>query len=515
MYLIDVLNGKISRLVTALYYAFWRSFKLLSAYVFVCLPFQFLVVVYGASTGFIEVMFLPFLFLCILIGIAYIERKRKRKNCSEKWIWLPILLFFLALFLRLGIIYLVGLGTTQLSDFMAAFQTAQKAIPINIDHYAIFSSWGMYVFYLKVLFKLFGASELAGIIANAFLEAGSVVLIYFLVMLTLRDKYAHIVAVTSAIMYAVWPSQLVYLVLLSPEFVHIFLLLLGLVFFALTEREINNVSSVWGVSGYVLSAFCISLSGFFKNTDKIMIIALIISIFFVYLESQSITWKKCVNKITIMPFRMVGITVFLTSYLFANVLGFMFLDYFVGRAVNRDVTPHYINIGLSSDSRGVWNPEVSAEYGEAVLESGFDYDKAGKTVMDSLKKDIEQNKHITIQFFMKKLTDSWQGMDYLYFSQETIKPEKRIYIQRPESAIIFQSYYFMIGILVFLGCRFSLKEKTNQIFFLSALFIVGFMLLMLFLENQPRYKVVTYPYICILAGSGIRYLILRFEGRGI
>jgi hypothetical protein len=509
MYLIDGLNRKVSRLVTVLYYAFWRSFKLLSAYVFICLPFQFLVAFYGSSSELIKALSLPFLFFSILIGIAYVVRKREYH--SAKWVSISCFLFLFSLFLRLGIIYLIGRGTTQISDFLMAFQSAQKAIPIYLDHYAIFSNWGMYVFYLKVLFKLFGASELTGIIANAFLEAGSVTLIYFLVMLTLRDKYSHIVAVTSAIMYAVWPSQLVYLVLLSPEFVHIFLLLLGLVLLALTKREIKHVSLVWRVSGYVLSSFCISLSGFFKSTDKIMIIALIISMFFVYLDSQSWVLGRCGNKAPIIPYRMICITVFLTSYLIANVLGFMFLDFFVGRTVNRNPTPHFINIGLSSDSRGVWNPQVSTEYEEAVLKSGFDYDKAGKIIMDSVKEDINQNKHVSIQFFIKKLTDTWQGMDYLYFSQETINPEKSTYIQRPEISIIFQGYYLITGILVFLGCGFILEEKINQIFFLSALFIIGFMLLMLILEIQPRYKVITYPYICILAGSGIRYLIARFE----
>lgn len=510
MYLIDDLNGKVSRLITVLYYAFWRSFKLLSAYVFICLPFQFLVTFYGASSGFIKVSFLPFLFFSILIGIACITRKREYH--PVKWLWVTSLLFFFALFLRLGIIYLIGRGTTQISDFMMAFQSAQKTIPIHIDQYAIFSNWGMYAFYLKVLFKLFGASELTGIIANAFLEAGSVALIHILVMLTLRDKYSHIVAVTSAIIYAVWPSQLEYLVLLSPEFVHIFLLLLGLVLHALTKREIKHVSLVRRVLGYVLSAFCISLSGFFKSTDKVMVIALIISMLFVYLDSQSFIRKKYVKKKPIIPIQKVGITVFLTSYLIANALGFMFLDYFVGRTVNRDPTPHFINIGLSSDSRGEWNPEVSAEYEKAILKSEFDYDKARKIIMNSLKEDIVQNKHITIQFFEKKLTKTWQGMDYLYFSQETINPEKRFFIQRTESAIFFQSYYLITGILVFLGCGFILKEKINPIYFTSALFIVGFMLLMLILENQPRYKIVTYPYICILAGSGVRYLISCFEG---
>ncbi|WP_313074599.1 hypothetical protein [Lacrimispora sp.] len=514
MYQMNGINRKILRLVTPLYYVFWRFFILLSAYIFICLPFQYLLVFNGASSGFIKVLLIPLLFFCILIGIAY--KIRKRVNGSAKWKQIASFLFFFALFLRLGIIYYIGRGTTQLSDFMMAFQAAQKAIPIHIDHYAIFSNWGMYVFYLKIILKLFGASELVGIIANAFLESGSVVLIYFLVMLTLRDKYVHIVAITSAIMYAVWPSQLVYLVLLSPEFVHIFLLLLGLVLLALTNRETNSATPMWRALGYVFPALCISLSGFFKRTDKIMMIALFISMFFVFFDSsQPITREKCASKITVVPFRIVGITIFLTSYLMANVLGFMFLDYFVGRTVNRDLTPHYLNIGLSSDSCGIWNPEVGWEYRNEVIESGFDYDKAGQIVMDSLKKDIDQNKHITFQFFIKKLTGAWQGMDYLYFSQETIEPEKRIYIQRPDDAIIFQGYYLMIGVLVFLGCRLSLKEKTNFIFFLSSLFIVGFMLLMLLLENQPRYKVVTYPYICILAGSGIQYLIVQFEGREI
>ena len=511
MFLLEDIRFRTFRLTNKLYSTFWHCFKLLVSYIFVCLPFQFLVTHYGATPGFIRTLLLLLGFFGTLVGILYVTRNRICK--SVQWLWTPIILFLISLSIRLCVINFIGRGTTQISDFMMAFQSAKKAIPIQIDQYAIFSNWGMYVFYLKVIFKIFGMSELTGIINNAFLEAGSVVLIYYLVLLTLQDKYVYIVASTSSLLYALWPSQLVYLVLLTPEFVHIFLLLLGLVFLVLARKVINYKHGRWGIFGYMLSALCVSLSGFFKSTDKIMVIAVLISsVFFWCISSKKkLAFKIGKGEPLSVSLHAIGITVFLFSYLIANNLGFAFLDYYVGRTVNRNPTPHFMNIGLSFDSQGTWNPEVGGEYSNVIYETGFDYDKANHIIMDSIKRDIIQNNHITVQFFVKKLTDTWQGMDYLYFAQETIKEDNRIYIEQRGAEIVFQSFYLVIGILVFLGCIFSLKERPNEFLFCSALFVVGFMLLLLILESQTRYKVVTYPYICVLAGAGVRHLVGQFE----
>lgn len=156
---------------------------------------------------------------------------------------------------------------------------------------------------------------------------------------------------------------------------------------------------------------------------------------------------------------------------------------------------------------------VGGEYWKIVTEKEFDYDEANQTMMDAIRQDISENKHITVQLFMNKLTISWQDQDYLYFAWETMAPDDRIHTQRLDQQIFYQSYYLIIGVLAVMGCWTFVREKPNKFFFSIALFILGFMLTLLLSENQPRYKIITYPYICILAGVGAHYFVKQIENR--
>jgi len=500
------LNNRIIKCANSLYYLFWRCLLPFFAYVFICLPFQHLVDAFGAAPEFIGTLFFTIAFFSILfLGLGFYTKKIP----AQAW-WIPIFIFVLALILRLCAIYFIGQGTTQVSDFMMAFQASQKKVPLNEPYYAIFSPWCMYSFYLKVIFKIFGTSELTGIVANAFLEAGSAVLIYFLVLLTLQEKHTSTAAVAAALLYAMWPMQLIYLVLLSPEFVHIFIMLLGLVFLVLAQRQTDNGHEKRAIIEYGISAFCICFSGFFKSVDKVMLIAL----FFVYFIFFCLDCKYSKKlEISVKPgfginrLLHFGPIAFIITYLIVNAIGFRFLDYYIVQPVDRNPAPHFLNIGLRSETQGEWNAAVASEYIAVVTETDYDYDAAAHIIMESIRQDVAENKHINVQFFLKKLARAWKGQDYLYFAYDTIEKNNRIYTLQIENQIFYQSYYLGVGILTVVGCWFFMHKKPTKFYFSIALFVLGFILLLLISEIQPRYKVITYPYICILAGVGFNWCL--------
>lgn len=497
-----------------LYRLFWKCFFILAILIFAVLPFQFLIVSYGALQGFIGTVLCTALLFAGMIGLGCIQKRWHSARAT--WVILPILLFAFALAVRLTAVFLIGQGTTQVSDFMLAYETAQRPIPVQEMYYAIFSNWGMYSCYLKILFHLFGTAEFVAIAGNAFLEAGSTALIYYIVSLAChsRGNSNSSPAIIAALLYVLWPTQITYMVLCTPEFVNIFLLLLSVLCVLLAVHSYEQEKVGGGYHGFCLAIAAggiLSLSGFFKSVDKIMLIAIVI-VAVLFCDKKAIlgvlTRKDDSSFTHTKHFLSAG--AFVVAYFVATAIGFSFLDFYIGRPVNRNPAIHYLNIGLSSESGGEWNATVASEYGTAVINNEYDYEKANQIIKDALLQDIKENKHLTPQFFYNKLTRAMQGQDYQEFAQATMSPEAQAYFH-PNFSIFAQSYYWFVGLLVTIGSWGLLKEKPNKLLFCSALFVVGFLQLMFLSENQPRYKVVIYPYLCMLAGTGGSWLFDLFH----
>lgn len=110
-----------------------------------------------------------------------------------------------------------------------------------------------YVYFLSLLFRATGISVLAGLIANAVLSLGIVVIVY---MATLRVTESKAVAAAAAIGYTLLPSQIAWNSILGSEELFTFLLYLSLYVYFSTM----DTSRMWGrlmVAGVLMGLACI------------------------------------------------------------------------------------------------------------------------------------------------------------------------------------------------------------------------------------------------------------------
>jgi hypothetical protein len=193
------------------------------------------------------------------LAIALISISTENSSKLKEYYIIPILLFICALTIRLLIIQMIGFNTNQTSDFGLAYVQSQKQNPLDILYYKVFSNWGMYVLYLKLIQQIFGNYQIVGIIGNAILSAFSVVLIYFILLITTKKIPMAIIA---ALIFNFWPAHLFYTVLLSPDFLTIFLFLSTLLFLSIGHNYFNLHRWEKGIIYYILSGIAAGFGNF-------------------------------------------------------------------------------------------------------------------------------------------------------------------------------------------------------------------------------------------------------------
>ena len=192
---------------------------------------------------------------------------------THLYFYLPCILFLTALLLRLFIVLTMGFYTNQISDFKLAFFSAGRPIPIELSYYKAFSNWGLYSAYLRLITSIFGYSELTGIVFNAILSSLSVVLLYYICALS----FSRIsVALVAAALFCFCPAHLLFTIVLSPEFVNLFLILLAILLLCIADRRFRG-RYIKRLLLYAAAGGLLGLASFFKLIDKIVFVALIIA----------------------------------------------------------------------------------------------------------------------------------------------------------------------------------------------------------------------------------------------
>lgn len=184
--------------------------------------------------------------------------------------------------------------------------------------------------------------------------------------------------------------------------------------------------------------------------------------------------------------------------------GFLLLDRVAGTTVNRNQIAHFLYIGLNPHSNGQWSEEAFI-YPSIVEKNNFDYQKADKEIMQKLKDEIEQANNLTFSFFDNKMKFAWADNEYLYYPNVTMNSDNSVFVKdlwievlRP----IIQLYYIFVILFLLVGSIFSFINKEKEIILFNILFVFGFALVLLFIEVQPRYKTVVYPFMCIVSAYG-------------
>ena len=436
--------------------------------------------------------------------------ERRAHFWTAPWWLQAVLIFAFAYYLRIQVVELIGGDTIQVMDFKRVFYMSLEDGPIfadvqGVNFYQAFPNWALHVKLLHLLNVNFGGEPMTGIMYNAVISSVSASLLYLtLYFSTGKDAFA----VISALIFSCWPFYLYYTILLTPDFSFVFFCLLGLLVLVAARRFARPL---WlRLPLYALAGICLSLAGFFKSIDKVLIIALFIA---------GTLWVISLGKWN--KRRAAGIflavLVFLGAWTAAGKLVYRQLEAYVGGPVNSNVAPYFLNVGMNVDTSGQWSQEVLDGYLGLVRETDYDFDEVNREMKERLSRQVDSVKARMREdgadprvksrwdFFDKKLQKAWADNEGVRFIMQTINPENELYGEAfyekfyPE----MQAYQVAVAFLMILGAVAALLVRERRAVLICALMVFGFALLLLISEVQPRYKAVVFPFMSAVAAYGI------------
>jgi len=459
-------------------------------------------------------------FSIIVVGISFfipllIARLNLPITDYQKKIWIPILLFIISFVIRYFVAGIIGVNSHQVSDFQKAFYYAQPERSFIGSEYETLPTWGFYAWILQRICSIFGYSEWAIIMVNVFLQAMSVVLIYYIAFLASNNNFK--ISMYAAIFYSIWPIHIFYNIILSPEHFYIFFSLLSILLVIIVIKKIKGIKAgliVWGCAGSLLG-----IAGMFKALEKISLIAAFILIILEFIVSvknrKKINWRYIIsNKVYV-----IGFILMLVIYQLTTIVGYKFMDYIVGVPVNRNTLPLYLAVGLTSTA-----DDGTGYYGNLYLQltksTNYDYKKVSAVLLKELKEEIVSKKHLNVDYFGRKFVITWGTSGYFYWLTETINTQDvainpkvwvNIWFQ------IMQLYWVMIIGMCIVSTLYAFSSSNrNYLLLFSMIIIIGFAIFSIFIGVQDRYKNVLYPQFSILAGYGyyiIAELCFKIENK--
>lgn len=444
-------------------------------------------------------------FIIICYALTYIVKRFniKIQVPENKHILIILILTILS---RFGIVFLFNNKITQISDFALAFEAAKSGFFQN-EYYQVFTNWIMYPAILNIIFKIFGSTQLIALIFNAFIALFTAILLYKISSKVFDSKNKGLIC---TIIYIIWPSNILYITILTPEHVCSLLLLLALyLLLIIIENDFfqNKKQKLFALSVFI--GIILSFSSFFKNFSYVFITAIIIYHIINYLKnSVERTHKTNIKEILFSPkLWMIGLCIL--AYFVSNIVIYNVIEnHYVKAPVVKNVIPCYLNVGLRD--KGIYSKENYQMYFDSYKKNNYDYKKTNKEIIANLKthlktkqssdiidlfnrkaKIIFGNDESKINFTISSLNDKEGGL--AHFMSTTIKK--------------INNYYFLVIVFLSILGLISLIKYQNLRLFISYLTIFGGLLMILIVEGQNSYMYSLQPFMCITAVSGITILV--------
>ena len=359
-------------------------------------------------------------------------------------------------------------------DFSLFYSYATQYAKDNFvgrDYISMFPHTFGYPFILSLIFKVFGTSVYAAQLFNVILGCGITALISFLGTRLFDVK----IGLLAALLYAVWPSQIFYTILVSTEELFTLIMLLCIYLFISALKNTNKMIIRVGI----ISLICALLNGI--RPFGILLIAA----FFIVL----------VLKKHLLPALILVV---------AYVIFFNSISLGVSSIINKDVakSPMGFNLFVGSDIKymGRWNAEDSKVYADLTKNSDFNaqevHDKLAAMAFQRFKEQGMDN----IKLFEDKFKAMWSvdydiisyintGLDVSSKSAETFNKMRR-YL-----TAVCNLYYLAMLLFCLIFAFWSIK-KSNYKSLVIMLIVLGVTVIHLLMEVHGRYH---YPVISLFA----------------
>lgn len=424
--------------------------------------------------------------ITVFLILKYVWPKIKRIiKINEKY----YLFIIIVLFLITRIVSLIVLkdNIIQISDFDAALNVA-KNMDFGTLYYRNFVHWIFMPVIHHYLLGIFGITQTTIMAFNIFITLGITIGIYKVTQELTKNNNTSFIA---ALIYTIWPANIIYIGINTPEHIGSLLLVIG-AYFILKIFDIKVIEK--GIIYSLIVGIILGISVFFKNFALVFIIAFIIYVFMYFLKNK-FKLKE------LRDFLVYILTIFLT-YSAVTTGMYNIADRLVGEEVNRSIAPCYMLVGLHSTSEGNYNVDLYKEYFDTIEEYG--YEKGNKIILKKLAKDIKNNDGFIDLLDKKAISLHSNDVRVNWVEISAISNNSNAFADFLRNTYDKHNYYFFTNIILFMVISLIalIKKKDLKLLFIS-LIIFGATLMLMLVESQARYTYAILPFYTILASVGL------------
>lgn len=446
--------------------------------------------------GFISLI-IAFSIIIILFSTKY---SYKLFNLNERLL-IPILIIltFIPRYLWINVV-----NVRPMADFDTyhIFATAISQGRFTGNEYiSLFPHYIAYPAFLSIFYHLFGSRTIIVYLLNIFFSCGITVLIY-LIGCKLIDRRSGIIA---AVIWAFWPSQIFYSVLVATEITFTFLILLCIYFFlraTSVKRTFTKSISLFAVLG-IMSA----ISNSIRPIALILLAA--IAIYYIYISEPFLFNKRVLLSKTIVLLTL------LTSYIVTSSV----ILQIISLAIDRDVPkyPFGFNLYVGSNylSSGTWNAEDSNYLFGLVEQKRFTSQEIHNILF---KRGIERIKSRTLlenlTLVINKHGVMWaadhDSIEYAKAGIEKEKPPVQAFYKYEKILILLSNfYYYLILVFCMVGAIKCIKYNECGLNILPILFVSGMVIVHMMVEVAGRYHFPAISLFALLGSFGLINLNLQ------
>jgi 4-amino-4-deoxy-L-arabinose transferase-like glycosyltransferase len=341
------------------------------------------------------------------------------------------------------------------------------------------------------LYKIFGASVKTAKFFTVAISGLTCALIYLTGKEITKDYRGGLVA---GFMYAGWPALVSYTGVPSSEHIAMGLIMVSTYIWILVSKREAQAHWVHSLGIYLVIGVIIGLVDWYRPVAFILALAILISEG-LFLKQKERPWLK-----------MICLLVLLMMYQFTSNLAYQINDSVNGikNPSSRQRAGSTILIGANFDYKGIHNWDDFNIIIDVYDKYGDDFDAANRDLIQLAYQRIIGNFDKVPSLLEAKFSRVWQNDAGMINASSVGSNDAELldYL-----GVIDLFYLVTIITLIFIATIFMIFRRSNKIFFMMQLFILGLSIMLLITEAQMHYRSILIPFLVLLAALGMKNLL--------
>ncbi|ABR46535.1 conserved hypothetical protein [Alkaliphilus metalliredigens QYMF] len=385
--------------------------------------------------------------------------------------------------------------TVPVYDFARFHQYTQALIRGEYDSYLeirnVFPHLSGYPLILSYVYRIFGDSVAVGKAFNLFCAVMTAVIIYLIGKEIFGERGGRI----AGLLFALWPTLIMYTPVLASEHIFLLLFLLALYLFLIyTKKPLKG----WELLRLLLIGVVMAFSHIVRPVASLLFPPMLVYLLFYQGVGNSLgAFVK--DKLKIM------VLIILAFTLTMGALNWMYIDQ-IKVPLGKTAGGFNLYVGTDPERNGMWNPTAW----EIIEEYDHDFDRVHGEAQRRAIERIKEDPRAFVGLAERKFAIQWGTDDYgLYWSMLERYPETDFGLwvdeNKNEVNIFAQSYYMAIILLALLGCWRLLTKVPSHAVGFFAMIVLIFAAAHVLIEVQSRYHHPISPFFIVTAVVGIEH----------